>query len=475
MRACDVSDPADMSAAELVRRFARLELSPVEALQAVERRIARLNPTVNALAALNPAARADARASESRWVAGRPVGILDGVPCTVKDVLDIAGMPTRHGSLATADAPAAEDAPSVANLRLSGAVIFAKTTTTEFAWGSSGRNPATGATRNPWNSAYGSGGSSCGAGAAAAACFGPIHIGTDAGGSIRVPAAWCGAVGLKPTPGLVPVWPAGDSFNLSTVGPITRTVGDAALALSALAGFDARDPFSLPCASFRWEDGVDGAVSGLRIALVRNPGFPADLSEEYEATLTEAARLLQASGASVEAADPGFPDIRRFFGNGWKLSLRTLVRSQPDASRVDPELQALITAYEDTSGAELLAMERERLAVAHSMARFHRRYDLILCPAVPRQPPLADAPVEDHDTVFWGHWATWTAIFNVTRQPAVTVPVGLDGQGLPISVQLAAAQHRDDLLLRAARTLERQVPALRCPGAEEPARKEPAA
>ncbi|HST74222.1 MAG TPA: amidase family protein, partial [Acetobacteraceae bacterium] len=203
------SDPALMSAETLLGHYARRTLSPVEALQAVTERVARLNPSLNAFAVLNPQALVAAGESAARWNAGRPLGLLDGVPCTVKDLVDLAGFPTRRGSRLTDPAPAAEDAPMVAGLRAEGAVILGKTTTTEFGWKSPGDCPLHGITRNPWNSAHTPGGSSSGAGAAGAACFGPLHIGTDAGGSVRIPAAWCGLVGLKPSFGRIPQWPAG--------------------------------------------------------------------------------------------------------------------------------------------------------------------------------------------------------------------------------------------------------------------------
>jgi len=186
------TDPALMSAEELLALYARRALSPVEALKAVLERVARYNPWVNAFAAMNPQALRMAGESEARWMAGRPIGLLDGVPATVKDLLNLSGFPTRRGSRTTDPAPVAEDAPAVVGLKAEGAVILGKTTTTEFGWKTPGDCPLHGITRNPWNPQRTPGGSSSGAGAAGAACFGPLHIGTDAGGSIRIPAAYCG-------------------------------------------------------------------------------------------------------------------------------------------------------------------------------------------------------------------------------------------------------------------------------------------
>ena len=200
--------PPLLTAEDMLSLYARRALSPVEVLQAVTERVARLNPGLNAFAVMNPRALEAAGESEMRWRVGRPLGLLDGVPCTVKDLVDLAGFPTRRGSRITDPAPVTDDAPSVVGLKAAGAVIIGKTTTTEFGWKSPGDCPLHGITRNPWNPSYTTGGSSSGAGAAGAAGFGPLHIGTDAGGSIRIPAAWCGLVGLKPTYGRVPQWPA---------------------------------------------------------------------------------------------------------------------------------------------------------------------------------------------------------------------------------------------------------------------------
>ncbi|MBN8928958.1 MAG: amidase, partial [Rhodospirillales bacterium] len=203
------TDPALLSAEEMLAAYASGRLSPVEVLQAVTERVARFNPVLNAFAVLHPRALEAAGESAARWRAGRPIGLLDGVPVTVKDLVDVAGFPTRRGSRATPSTPVTEDAPLVMGLKAAGAVILGKTTTTEFGWKSPGDCPLHGITRNPWNPAHTTGGSSSGAGAAGAAGFGPLHVGTDAGGSIRIPAAWCGLVGLKPTYGRVPQWPAG--------------------------------------------------------------------------------------------------------------------------------------------------------------------------------------------------------------------------------------------------------------------------
>ncbi|MEO8714045.1 MAG: amidase [Acetobacteraceae bacterium] len=454
------SDPALMPAETLLGHYARRTLTPVEALQAVTERVARLNPSLNAFAVMNPQALVAAGESAARWNAGRPLGLLDGVPCTVKDLVDLTGFPTRRGSRLTSSEPAAEDAPMVAGLRAEGAVILGKTTTTEFGWKSPGDCPLHGITRNPWNPAHTPGGSSSGAGAAGAACFGPLHIGTDAGGSVRIPAAWCGLVGLKPSFGRIPQWPAGAFASVSCAGPMTRTVRDAALMFSAMARFDLRDPFCLPDDARDWRGGIEDGVAGLRVAVLARPGFDAPVDADGIAAVERAAALLQEAGAEVEEADPGLPDTREIFGRVWGVALARLVASYPEEQRklLDAGLLEVAAWEQGMTAIQFMDADAMRIAAAHAMARFHQRYDLVLCPTVPAGPPLADAPTENPVESLWTKWAPWTFAFNLTRQPAITVPMGLGASGLPRSVQIAAALYRDDFVLRAARAIELAEP-----------------
>jgi aspartyl-tRNA(Asn)/glutamyl-tRNA(Gln) amidotransferase subunit A len=454
------TDPALMPAEDLLTLYARRALSPVEVLRAVTERIARLNPALNAFAVMNPAAQAEAEASEARWAASRPLGALDGVPVTVKDLVDVAGLPTRRGSRLTDPAPAAEDAPAATSLRQAGAVIVGKTATTEFGWKAAGDCPLHGITRNPWNPHHTTGGSSSGAGAAAAAGFGPLHVGTDAGGSVRIPAAWCGVVGLKPSFGRVPQWPLGAFAAVAVQGPLTRTVRDAALMLNTLARFDLRDPYALPDDPRDWRDGIEDGIAGLRVAVLRQPGFEAPIDWEGIAAVEQAAQFLTEAGAEVEEADPGLPDTRALFTRLWGAALARLVAGFPETRRhmLDPGLVEVAAAHAGLPAEALLDGEAARLAAAHAMARFHQRYDLVLCPTVPQPPPLADTPTANPVEALASQWAPWTFTFNLTRQPAISVPMGFTANGLPRAVQLAAALYRDDLVLRGARTLELAQP-----------------
>ncbi|HSU05717.1 MAG TPA: amidase family protein [Acetobacteraceae bacterium] len=450
------TDAALLSAEEMLGLYARQAISPVEVLQSVTERIARLNPRLNAFVVMNPQALAEAEHSATRWRAGRPMGLLDGVPVTVKDLVDVAGFPTRRGSRLTDPKPILDDAPLVVGLKAAGAVIVGKTCTTEFGWKSPGDCPLTGISRNPWNPGFSTGGSSSGAGAAGAAGFGPLHVGTDAGGSIRIPAAWCGLVGLKPSYGRVPQWPASAFATVSCAGPMTRTVRDAALMLSAMARYDVRDPFCMPDAERDWRDGIEAGVAHLRVAVLRNPGFGAPADVDAIAAVERAAQLLADAGAVVEEADPKLPDTRRIFARVWGVALARLVGMFPveQRSMLDAGLLEVARGEAGMTAIEFMDAEAMRVAAAHAMARLHQRYDLVVCPTVPCGPPQADAPTTNPVEALWTGWAPWTFTFNITRQPAITVPMGLGANGMPRSVQIAAAQYQDALTLRAARVIE---------------------
>ena len=385
-----MTDPALMTAAELRRLYARGALSPVEALQAVLERVARLNPRVNAFAVLNPRALDAAGESEQRWRSGHPFSPLDGVPCTIKDLVDLAGFPTRRGSRTTSPEPVQDDAPISAALKRAGAVILGKTTTTEFGWKSPGDSPLHGITRNPWNLADTPGGSSSGAGASGAAGFGPLHVGTDAGGSIRIPAAWCGLVGLKPTFGRVPQWPLGAFGAVACAGPMTRTIEDCALMFGALARHDDRDPYSLPDDPRDWTAGLDSGVAGLRVGVLREPGFDAPVDREGIAAVERAAAVLDDAGAAVEEVAPELPDTRLVFGRVWAVALAALVEGMAAEKRplLDEGLRRVAKGAGTVTGPDMLAAESDAPA---SRARHGEAAPRVRSRALPDGPRPAAA------------------------------------------------------------------------------------
>jgi aspartyl-tRNA(Asn)/glutamyl-tRNA(Gln) amidotransferase subunit A len=455
------SEPTCLPALDLLRLYRSRSLSPVEVARAVLARIAQLEPRINAMVLTDEeGALAVARQSEERWMRGEPIGALDGVPATVKDLVDLAGFPTRRGSLVTDPAPRPEDAPSVAALKRAGAVIIGKTTTTEFGWKSPGDCPHTGITRNPRNLAHTPGGSSSGAGAAAAAGYGPLHIGTDAGGSIRIPAAWSGVVGVKPSFGRVPQWPLGAFGPVAVAGPMARSVTDAALMLSAMAGFDWRDPFSLPDPPRDLSAGLEDGVAGLRVGILRRPGFEAPATDAMWQAVERAAEALRVQGAQVTEAEVEVPDTRKIFVRVWGLALARLAELVP-ADRhalLDRGILRVRDLARDLSPTAYLEAEALRVEVAHRLAKLHaEEFDVLLSPCVPDVAPRADALMDRPEELLWSAWAPWTFTYNLSRQPAASVPAGLDANGLPLAVQVAAALYRDDLALLAARAVERAL------------------
>jgi aspartyl-tRNA(Asn)/glutamyl-tRNA(Gln) amidotransferase subunit A len=313
-----MSEIAKLPAAELVRRYRRKDLSPVEVTKAALSRIDACNKAVNAFCVIDAdQALASAAASEARWMKGEPCGLVDGVPTTIKDVVLTKGWPTLRGSRTTdPDQPWDIDAPCTARLREHGAVLLGKTTTPEFGWKGVTDNLVSGITRNPWNTDRTPGGSSGGAAAAAALGMGALHIGTDGGGSIRIPSGFTGVFGHKPSFGRVPAWPGSAFGTLSHVGPLTRTVTDAALMLNVITQPDARDWTALPFRERDYTIGLEDGVAGLRIAYSPVLGY-VDVDPEIAALVRAAAEVMRDLGATVEKVDPGFNDPAETFRRQW--------------------------------------------------------------------------------------------------------------------------------------------------------------
>jgi aspartyl-tRNA(Asn)/glutamyl-tRNA(Gln) amidotransferase subunit A len=452
------SDLADLSAVELVRAYRTGMASPVEAVQACLARIERLNGTFGAFTLVDAErALAAARDSEARWRSGRPIGALDGVPATVKDLVLAAGWPTRRGSLSTrADPPATEDAPAVARLRAAGAILLGKTTTPEFGWKGVTDNPCGEVARNPYDPSRTAGGSSGGAAVAAALGMGALHIGTDGGGSIRIPAGFSGIVGLKPTFGRVPAWPASPFGTVAHLGPMTRTVADAALMLEVMAGPHPRDWLTLPDDGADYRRHLDAGVRGLRIAYSPTLGY-ARVDPEVRAAVDRAARHLGDLGASVEEVDPGFPSPLRLFERLWYPGAALVVAGVPVRHRaaLDPGLRRVAALGGRMRARDLQSAMKERAELAIHMELFFQSFDVLATPTLPLTafPALRDAPGPDAG----GDWVEWTPFsypFNLTQQPAITVPCGRSAAGLPIGLQLVARKYADALVLRAARAAE---------------------
>jgi aspartyl-tRNA(Asn)/glutamyl-tRNA(Gln) amidotransferase subunit A len=439
-------------------------LSPVEAMRAVFDRIDRHNEAVNAFCHLDrEGALRLAQESAARWTAGVPTGLLDGVPVGIKDNILVAGMPIRFGSRLVANNPAPHDAPSVARLREQGAIIFGKTTLPEFGWKAVTDSPLTGVTRNPWDTRKTPGGSSGGAVAAVVLGMGSIHLGTDGGGSIRIPAAFSGCYGIKPTRARVPAWPASPLGTLAHIGPLTRSVADAALALTVIAAPDARDVHAWLSGAPDFRVGLDDGVRGLRIAYSPRLGYAKRVDPDVESAVAAAARVFEACGAHVAEADPEFGgDPIACWSTLWWSSAATILRSYgTDAIKeADPGLVAGAAEGRNTSAVDYIRAQLKRAEISGALARFFERYDLLLTPSLPL--PAFDAgyvvPPSGDWGAQWMDWAPFSYPFNLTQQPAASIPCGLTRDGLPIGLQIVGAVGADMLVLRASRAFEAAKP-----------------
>lgn len=447
-------------ATELVRLIRSKALSPVELVDATFDRIRALDGDLNAYCLLvEDAARAKARAAEAAVMRGDALGALHGVPVSIKDLLFTRGARTMRGSKIYADFVPSENAPSVDRLEAAGAIVMGKTTTPELGWKGVTDSPATGVTRNPWQSDRTSGGSSGGAAAAVAAGLGPLAVGTDGGGSIRIPASFCGVFGLKPSFGRVAVFPASAVGVLSHVGPITFSVREAALMLDGMAGPDPRDPFSLPDSGQSYLASCEGGVRGLRIAWSATLGY-APVDAEVRTLCERAAAVFGSElGATVEEAEPGFANPAADFKLLWACGLGAALRGYLPrwAGQMDPGLVEMVGEYADTPASALAAAHAGRLALYETTRRFFERYDLLLTPTMPTTAWRAGAPIPHEiagKPTAEFRYTPFTFPFNMTGHPAATVPCGLASDGMPVGLQIVGPRWADGLALRAAAAFE---------------------
>ena len=453
------TDLCALSATELVDAFRKKTLSPVDVTRAVLARIEKLNPVLNAFCLVSENALDEAKASEARWTAGQPRGLLDGVPVSIKDIILTKGWPTLRGSK-TVDpkGPWNDDAPATARLREHGAVLLGKTTTPEFGWKGVTDSPLTGITRNPWNTAKTPGGSSGGAAAAVASGMGPLAVGTDGGGSIRIPCSFTGLFGIKPSFGRVPGWPLSPFGTVAHVGPMTRSVTDAALMLNVLAQPDARDWHALPYDARDWRMGLDGGVEGLRIAYSPDLGY-CRVDAEVRKIVDDAVAVFSELGANVERKDPGFADPAPIFTAHWFSGAAFLMKGVKNHELVDPGLREVAAQGAKITAEQLLEAQMKRGALGLHMNLFHRDYDLLVTPTL--SIAAFDAGKEVADKMLHERWTDWTPFsfpFNLTQQPAASIPCGLTKAGLPVGLHLVGPRYADALVLRAARAFETARP-----------------
>ncbi|MBB5158099.1 amidase [Saccharopolyspora phatthalungensis] len=453
-----MTELADLSAVDLVAAYRAGETSPVEVIDAVLARVDSCEPKVCALYALDPAAaRAAARSSERRWLAGAPAGPVDGVPVTVKENIATRGTPVPQGTAATELVPVRQDAPAPARLRESGAVIFAKTTMPDYGMLSSGVSSFHHLARNPWDLTRTPGGSSAGAGAAAAAGYGPLHVGTDIGGSVRLPAGWCGVVGLKPSFGRIPVAPP---YTGRVIGPLTRTVADTALLTSVLSAPDERDHTSLPPVDHDWMR-LDGEVRGLRIALLLDHRVGLPVEPVTIAAVTAAAQLLESAGAVVEPIDPFLSrEMLDGMDRFWRFRSWTDISALPAERRakVLPGIAQWATNAKDISAAEVFHGFSQMDAISVAANRVARDFDYVLSPVAPIPAFPAEQAYPTNDPMRPMEHIAFTLPYNMSGQPAVSVNCGWTPEGLPIGLQIAGKRFDDLGVLRLARAYEQLRP-----------------
>ncbi len=462
-----MADLTQCTAIELLGLYRSGAASPVEATQAVLQRIARLNPLLNAFCLIDEAAAmASARQSEARWQAHRRSGAgvlsLDGVPMSIKDLILTQGWPTLRGSkTVNPDQPWQVDAPVTARLREAGAVLLGKTTTPEFGCKGETNSLLTGISRNPWNPARTPGGSSGGASAAVSAGLGPLAIGTDGAGSVRIPAAFCGNVGFKPSFGRVPAYPLSPFGSVAHLGPHAMTVEDVALLMNTIALPDTRDWTSLPFDGVDYLAGLKGGIKGFRVAYSPTLGYAKNVDPEIAAATAQAAKHLQDLGAVVEQVDPLTEDPLDISTGLWFAGAyqvwQTLNPAQQALTDPDFKSQAQLGAQLDANA--IHALTQRRGVLGSHLRQFMQRFDLILTPstAVTAFKALPAGHSVMNSAAMLG-WTPFSYPFNLSQQPAISLPCGLTLDGLPMGVQLVGTMFGDAKLLQAAQALQACYP-----------------
>ena len=458
-----MTDLTQMSAAALSKLFAKGKTSPVEVMKAVLKRAETVNPRINALSRIDgKESLAAARTSERRWTKKEPLSALDGIPVSIKELVRVKRWAHTLGSKLTDKTPAETDAPAVARLREAGAIVFAQSTSSEFGHKGVTDSPLNGITRNPWNLGRTPGGSSGGAGAAVAAGLGPLALGTDGGGSVRIPSSFNGLVGLKATFGRVAAWPPSMTGDLANQGPMARTALDCALMMKVIGQPDARDAWSLPADSTDYAKKIGGKLKKLRVGFILRLGdHPIDL--EVASLVTKAARKFTALGCEVEEAKPPFSyaEASRAFGIHWLSAMQRLLTLYPAARQdeFDPNLMAQAKAGANFTLQDVVNAQVTRREIAIAWNLFFDKYDLLLTPSV------AVLPFEVGKNFPEGaagkpnmQWSPYTSQFNLSRHPAASVPCGLSGEGLPVGLHIVAGPYKDAMVLRAAARIAETLP-----------------
>ena len=450
----------NLGATELAAAYAAGRLSPVEVTQAVIAQIARQEPRLNALYAYDPeAALVQARASQARWLAGAPLSPLDGVPGTLKENIASRGCPMPLGSAATELLPMTEDSPPAARWREAGLVLLAKTTMPDYGMLSSGLSSFHALARNPWDTRKNPGGSSAGAGAAAAAGYGPLHVGTDIGGSVRLPAGWCGLVGLKPSAGRIPIKPP---YAGRVAGPMTRSVADCAALMAVLSRPDWRDATSLPPQDIAW-GALQRDLRGLKIGLLLDAGWGLAATPETRDAVQAAARAFEAAGAVVEPLAPlstraMIDGLDRFWRMRSYLDLQAL--SEARRARVLPYIRDWVASGAGLSAADVFFGYSQMAALRDAAVSACQPFDYVLSPTSPVPSYAAEWASPTNDPAAPFEHIAFTVPHNMSEQPALSINCGFTASGLPIGLQIVGHRFDDLGVLQMGAAWEQMRPAM---------------
>ena len=450
----EVSELHDLSAVDMIAGFRARQFSPSEVLDDVLAHIALWEPHIKALYAFDPeGARVRAKQSTERWQKGEPAGALDGVPVTIKDNIATKGVPVPLGAATTQLTPSEADSPPPARLREAGAVIFSKTTMPDYGMLSSGLSSFHPLTRNPWDLGKNPGGSSAGAGAACASGYGPLHLGTDIGGSVRLPACWCGIVALKPSLGRVPVDPP---YVGRVVGPMTRTVDDAALMMSVMAKPDRRDGMSLPPDNINWK-ALDKSPRKLRIGLMLDLSVGQALEKDVRDVVIKAAKAFEGAGAVVTEIN-GILTRQMLDGldNFWRARLwDDLSQLQPaERAKALPYIVKWAETAAKLSGVDVVRGFNATMAIRAAAAKLFADLDYVISPVSPVVKFAAElaAPLNDPNRPF--EHICYTVPWSMAENPAISINGGYDAAGFPIGVQIIGRRFDDIGVLGMAKAFE---------------------
>ncbi len=450
------------TATQLEKAFRKKKYSPVDVAEGCLAQVYKHDGALNAMCHLDEKATlAMAEASAKRWKAGKPLSQLDGVPVLIKDLLLTKGWPTSRGSkTVTKDGPWDVDAPSVARLREAGAVFMGLTTTPEFGWKGVTDSPLTGITRNPWNPALTPGGSSGGSAAGLAAGYAPLALGTDGGGSIRIPAGFTGTFGLKPSFGRVPAFPLSPFGTVAHIGPMTRTVADAAMMMNAISQPDDRDWFSLPYDDVDYAYKPKRKLKGLRVAYSATLGY-VEVNPEIAALVKQAVTVLQKLGAEVTEIDPGFADPAPIFRTLWWSGARAMLADLPPEKKamLDPALADVVEQAASITVKDLADATKARGALGTQMRLFMQNFDVLITPTLPI-PAFEAGKLQPDDPDNMGKWVNWTPFtypFNLTQQPAASVNCGFTQGGLPAGLHVVGRMFDDQTVLKVCAAYEAQT------------------